>query len=943
MKVVQLKLGENMRKQLKKILRTSIAIVMILASLQNVCLVEASTIINNEGSQHTYSAGEDWITYIQAEDTDYVTLGNGGSWEVVDNQQAIGGKAVTCKTTASDATGDGITLRVNIPTDGTYQIWGRVYYPSQTENSLFYAVDGGDTKIWDFADEDAAIPAPACYKSWQYFYLTDRAKGTYSDTTKYGTFTIENSNWRHAPNALNLTAGVHEITITGREAGVILDEIVISTYSVDKYDPNAYEGNNCILETCKFCGSEWKHYYSDVYAQTNVTAEEHFVSVLHTEAEETTAPIAPSKNDGGDSDGVEDGDNSDNDMIIETDRYGNRYATVSLTDSGLMISPSFDMNGNIASLVHSPDTFAEIAQTFADMEVNRVYVVVNHGGVPAASSAANQWNDPGDTVHTIVESLTLSGDPNFEFLYACHKMGLEVIAVYKPYEGGGVSKGEDADMSNSLYYEETVGGNWTGYDAFISAHPELRLKRLENDAEDEIVNDTVTKIDAAFFLDAYTYKNWLGGNKSLSKISDNDINTTPIKLYVSKNNVDYVEYAGEYTVDFTIENRQYLNENGWPLIGSLSRCLVATINNIEIGSEYQYFALTMEDRSGRTTISQSMINIYNSEGEKLPTTVGSYVRYKKNQTERPEDYIWGAERTMLGTKQDALKYFQSWGFEFDFQGTGVNDDTAFISSYVYGIARGNFEYAKGRLCEAYTEVQDYWLSEVESLMLMGYDGIEIRLQSHSNNISDYAYYGFNEPIIEAYKEKYGEDISTITSVSKEVAYRIACIRGEYFMDFMDTAAEMVHDAGKKFGFHVRSGMIDTSKDAIMNTSLHNCFSWTMPKIVFNWKEALDLCDMMTIKQNFGNNYKANLVAPLTEYAESKDIEIWVTAYTQQTTVMDTEGYNIGECNPDFFNKVAEDLTVDGIQLYEWDPVGINFTHAFEAIKKDQNFTPQKEE
>ena len=627
-------------------------------------------------------------------------------------------------------------------------------------------------------------------------------------------------------------------------------------------------------------------------------------------------------------------------LTIGTDGDGVKYATVSLTDSGLMLAPSFDVNGNIASLEHTPATFAERAQTFADMGVSRLYVVVNHGGIPAASSAANQWNDPGDTRYKIVESLILSGDPNFELLYACHKVGLEVIAVYKPYEGGGTSKGEDADMSNSLYYEQTVGGNWTGYDAFISAHPDLRLKRLSNAAADAIENDTVTKIDAAFILDAYTYKGWTGREINLSAIADSNINTTPIKLYVSKNNVDYTEYAGDYNVKFTVEQRQYLDENGWALTNGKTRCLVATIDGIEIGSEYRYFALAMEDVTGRTIISQSMINLYNAKGEKLPTTVGSYVRYVSGKTTRPDGYIWGAENTMLGTNPEALNYFQAWGFEFDFQGTGVNNDTALIKSHVYGIARGNFEYAKGTLCELYPEVQAYWLSEVESLLTMGYDGIEIRLQSHSYMISDYAYYGFNEPIIKAYQEKYGEDISSLTEVSKEVAYRIACIRGEAFMEFMNGAAALTETAGKTFGFQMRSGMIDTSMDVIMNPALHECFSWPMPKIVFDWKKAIDLCDMITIKQNFNNNYQASKVEPLTSYAKSKDAEVWVTAYTQQVSIMDGD-YKIGECNSDFFNTVAMDSNVDGIQLYEWDPTGKHFVYAFDKIKAEQNYGPKE--
>ena len=137
-------------------------------------------------------------------------------------------------------------------------------------------------------------------------------------------------------------------------------------------------------------------------------------------------------------------------IVTGTDEDGMKYTTVSLTDSGLAITPSYDVNGNIASFAHTRETFAEVAQTFADMGVSRVYAVTSRPGIVGCSSAPNQWNDPGDNTSYTGASIILTGDPNFEFVYACHQVGLEVIAVFKPYEGGGVSKGLDADLSKQL-------------------------------------------------------------------------------------------------------------------------------------------------------------------------------------------------------------------------------------------------------------------------------------------------------------------------------------------------------------------------------------------------------------------------------------------------------------------------------------------------------------
>lgn len=632
------------------------------------------------------------------------------------------------------------------------------------------------------------------------------------------------------------------------------------------------------------------------------------------------------------------------DTLTGTDEDGAKYTTVWLTDSGLAITPSYDVNGNIASFAHTRESFAEVAKTFAEMGMSRVYAVTSRPGIVGSSSAPNQWNDPGDNTSYTGTSILLSGDPNFEFAYACHQAGLEVIAVFKPYEGGGVSKGVDADISNCLWAEKSLGGEWwTGYDTFLSTHPEMRLLRKPDEKEDALVNDPIVKIEAAFMLDGYTYKTWWRRTKTAVPIADADINRSEIKLWVSKNNVDYVEYPGDYTVTFTVENRKYLDENGWAITDGDSRCAVATVSGMEISDAYQCFALTMEDITNRRIIAQSMIRAYNAQGEQIPTTVGAYVRYRKGEYEIPDGFIWGDERTLSCTDAEALQYFQGWGFDFDYCSTGVNHSLKFNEAYVYGFARGKFRYAKGTPCEVYPEVREAWLREVEAYLMMGYDGIEIRLQNHSFMISDFAYYGFNEPILEIYRQKYGTDPSLEETVTKETAYRIAQIRGDSFMEFMKAASEMTHRAGKIFGFQMRSGMLNTEMDRIMDTTYHQCFDTAQPKIVItDWKAAVDLCDTITIKQCFANEYSSALNRKLTDYAVSRGIPVWVTAYTQQTTYVDEDGVQVGECNPAFFRAVGADSNIYGIQLYEWDPKGVRFRHAFEKIRKDQHYRPREE-
>ena len=219
-----------------------------------------------------YKAAGEFTMFLNMENTHLVKTSS--AWAQIADSGAINNKALICNTKADNVNGDGITVKFAVPKEGDYYFWGRVAYLDNTGNSLFYRFDNGAEYIWDMPDEDASTAA--CYQSWHYFYMTHRKTGTYTDPAKYGTYTIENGEWRHAPNVIHLTEGVHELKISGREAGMMLDELVITSYDITEYDPNACEGNNHLLDTCKFCGTEWKHYYKDGYAINGTTAETTF-------------------------------------------------------------------------------------------------------------------------------------------------------------------------------------------------------------------------------------------------------------------------------------------------------------------------------------------------------------------------------------------------------------------------------------------------------------------------------------------------------------------------------------------------------------------------------------------------------------------------------------------------------------------------------------------
>ena len=60
-----------------------------------------------------------------------------------------------------------------------------------------------------------------------------------------------------------------------------------------------------------------------------------------------------------------------------------KSVTVSVTDGGLMISPSVDVNGQIASIVYTQEECEKAMKSLAACGFERVYFVVSQAGIPA--------------------------------------------------------------------------------------------------------------------------------------------------------------------------------------------------------------------------------------------------------------------------------------------------------------------------------------------------------------------------------------------------------------------------------------------------------------------------------------------------------------------------------------------------------------------------------
>jgi hypothetical protein len=119
------------------------------------------------------------------------------------NVQAFGGQYISSSTQDAGTA----VLTVNVPSAGTYYVWGRVLAPDDSHDSFYSKANGGSEDIYDDAQGTWS-------PNWQWTVLNGRG-GT--DVP----LTID-------PRTFSLAAGANTIVFRGREPGSKLDRILVT-------------------------------------------------------------------------------------------------------------------------------------------------------------------------------------------------------------------------------------------------------------------------------------------------------------------------------------------------------------------------------------------------------------------------------------------------------------------------------------------------------------------------------------------------------------------------------------------------------------------------------------------------------------------------------------------------------------------------------------------
>lgn len=553
------------------------------------------------------------------------------------------------------------------------------------------------------------------------------------------------------------------------------------------------------------------------------------------------------------------------------------------------IAPVSDIWPEMCTGPHTPSVIRTKVRYLASMGFKRLYFVVPPPGY-AAFSLPNLDIFPVKNAfsHFGLESIIMTGDPCTHFVAAAHEAGIEAFAVLKIYEGGSghtLPHGREHPVRRRFLTE--IGGDAHAFDPFILDNPAMRVRRKPIPGYENLMNQPVIKLELAFPLEEARQETWNDRFIEYPRQPDSVIMALPVQgfqIWLSSDNGRYRLLQTDYNMTERLEVRPVPGANGEELIAGGGRFRVLAVTGLHISPDIPYLAVVFENRDKHhVMIPQSMIRAWGPKGE-IPLTCTSIVRYP-------------ATPGLTSGDGNEVYTFKDIGFEFDWHGLGFFGP-GWNSSEVYGIAKGKNEYMKGTLCEAYPEVREHWLREVRRLLEMGVDGIDFRLQNHSAMVSDYASYGYNEPIVEEYRRRHGVDILTQEADPLEIMR----IRGDFFLLFLEDAAKEIKSKNRRLQIHFRNAL----ENPRLSYRYVELGGWPLPKILPDWRRMVELADEVTIKDMNMGTYHPELSDQIKRTAHEMGKPVWVHCYLSQGN----------DLNPEFCDAVDRDSRVTGMLLYE---------------------------
>ena len=506
------------------------------------------------------------------------------------------------------------------------------------------------------------------------------------------------------------------------------------------------------------------------------------------------------------------------------------------------------------------------------------------------------------------ETLDRIGEPLKAAVPFAQKHGMEIYGVLKPYNTGlSGSYPEGSDLADATSLKRIGGTVWQAI-PFAQRHAEVRLKRRPIDMPADLDSIPIKKI-------------------RLLKSDDSPTRVTgdQLQIWTSPNNWQYTRKDVSFEVTEAVEPapKEIRDYYGDLVTAKGTPVRTLTIEGLDLADKYILITTDFTDEDGDfKNNAVGMIEAYGPDPSPLPIEVATLTA------------LWNRPRD-----------FQTGGLEFD-SGFGtlpvaldtdnrLRDDGDRWSSLqrggVIAFARGRNGYLPSTPCAVYPEVKKLWSGWVDRVLDTGVDGIDLRVSHHGSLVDHPLEYGFNEPLLEEFRQRHDAEPSD----SSEDIERLARIRGDHYTDFVRETSRKARERGKKLQFHLHT-------EAFHTAPVHGQLMGFPPNMFFDWSSWIDegLADGITFRTSWFEAWEdppegeanrqgleRSLGNPVAQealaYATKAGVPLYLNRYISRA-VGNSEYVNDLEA-------IYNDERFAGFDLYEWaalarsDPDGTKLT------------------
>lgn len=237
------------------------------------------------------------------------------------------------------------------------------------------------------------------------------------------------------------------------------------------------------------------------------------------------------------------------------------------------------------------------------------------------------------------------------------------------------------------------------------------------------------------------------------------------------------------------------------------------------------------------------------------------------------------------------------------------------------VGRDGKTYFKGLMDYSWPEARAFRVAQAKELLDLGADGVHCSTSSHCRhlpNTHETDYYGYSQPIVDAFQKKYGVDIRTTTDFDKAAWHDL---KGEAMVQLYRELAELCHGHGKELWIGLQIGHY-TQFPVDPHFSTH-----VVARFTNHWKTLVDqrIADAFSIGDYEIMSQPDNAywtAKPDIRRQNGEDLFSWAAReyqpYCQGKTrlYLFSEWLSNIEANTRFFAEVTRTYGFDGVDVHE---------------------------